>query len=131
MTSPKLLPTGHPDRALSAQEVIEPHYQTLVSSMKLCGMSEGEIAVAIEELAQAHLIAMMENRRTEARIAAVREEAGLEPILNDDLIFAQLERDEPPNNRRPLVTLIAVMLALIFAFNVGLYATVWLGRFDA
>ena len=60
----------------------------------------------------------------------MREEAGLEPILNDDLIFAQLERAEPLNNRRLLVAL-AVMLALIVAFNVGLYATVWLGRFDA
>ena len=68
MTSPKLLPTGHPDRATSAQEVIEPHYQTLVSRMKLHGMSEGEIAVAIKELAQAHLFTMLENRRTEPRI---------------------------------------------------------------
>lgn len=115
MTMPKLLPPGHPDRALSAQEVIEPHYQELVRRMKLRGMSEGEIAVAIEGLAQAHLMTLIENRATEAQIDDARAEAGLEPVyrgIDDDVLFQQLECAEPPKDLgalKALASFLAVM----------------------
>ena len=77
MTKPTLRPPGHPDRALSAQEEIEPLYQSLVRHMTLRGMSEGEIAVAMEGQAQAHLTTMVENRKRDARIDDAREEASI------------------------------------------------------
>lgn len=81
MTKPsRLLPPGHPDRIYSAEEVIEPYYQTLVIRMLAKGLSDEEIALAVESLAQAHLDTLAANRLAETEIVLARQEAGLEPI---------------------------------------------------
>ena len=80
MIRPRLLDFGHPDRPTSAEEMVEPAYQQLVARMVRGGLSEDEVALAIESLAQAHLETIAANAATDAEIAKVRHEAGLPPV---------------------------------------------------
>ena len=80
MTRPRLIEFGRPDRPVSAEEAIEPSYQQLVARMVRKGLSEDEVALAIESLAQAHLETIAANAATDAEIAKVRHEAGLPPL---------------------------------------------------
>lgn len=74
---PQLLPRGHPDRATSAEEVVEPYYQALVLRMLSKGLSDEETALAVESLAQAHLDMLRANDATELDIDHARRMAGM------------------------------------------------------
>jgi hypothetical protein len=71
---------GHPDRPISIQEALEPYYRQLVEDMEFHEISEEEVAVAFEALAQAHLSQMVERRNTEDAVDAARVSRGLPPV---------------------------------------------------
>ena len=79
MNRPRLVQPGHPDRSLSVEEVIEPGYQALVLRMMQKGMSEQEIVLAIESLAQAHLDTLSATVENEDAIDRALVEAGMKP----------------------------------------------------
>lgn len=60
---------------------MEPAYQALVLRMMTKGLSEQEIAVAVESLAQAHLDTLAANAETEAEIDKAQREAGLPDVV--------------------------------------------------
>lgn len=74
---PRLLPLGHPDRVMSAEEIIEPYYQALVLRMLSKGLSDEETALAVESSAHAHLDTLRATKMTDAEIARVRRLAGM------------------------------------------------------
>lgn len=57
-----LSPPGTADRPLSVQKAVEPGYNVLVRQMLSQDITEEEVAVAIERLAQAHIETIFKTR---------------------------------------------------------------------
>lgn len=58
----------HPDRHLSCQEAIEPAFQAMAEMAKQSGWSIMEVAAALVDLADNHILALAANAETEAEL---------------------------------------------------------------
>ena len=58
----------HPDRHLSCQEAIEPAFQAVAEMAEKSGWSATEIAAALVELADNHMLALAANAETDAKL---------------------------------------------------------------
>lgn len=58
----------HPDRHLSCQEAIEPAFQELAGIAESAGWSETEVAAALVDLADNHILALAANAETDAEL---------------------------------------------------------------
>lgn len=92
-------PAGHPDRALLAQESLQPAYDAMVSKMVAQGWAEKDVALAMVGLSEAHAMALESLDVTEAQLAWARAIGALPPIE------PQPERKLPPPY--PLATRLA------------------------
>lgn len=62
----------HPDRHLSCQEALEPGFQALAEMAEQSGWSADEIAAALVDLADNHMLARAANMETEQMIEEAR-----------------------------------------------------------
>lgn len=58
----------HPDRHLACQEAIEPSFQALADQAVETGWSSDEVAAALVDLADNHMLALAANTETDERI---------------------------------------------------------------
>lgn len=58
----------HPDRHLSCQEAIEPAFQAVAEMAERSGWDAAEVAAALVDLADNHMLALAANAETEAEL---------------------------------------------------------------
>ena len=83
-------PASHPDRALMAQESLQPAYDAMVSKMVARGWAEKDVALAMVGLSEAHAMGLESLDVTEAQLAWARAIGALPPIA------PRTERRLPP-----------------------------------
>lgn len=66
--APPVTGRGHPDRHLSCQEAIEPAFQELAENAESAGWSSDEVAAALVDLADNHMLALVANAETDRAI---------------------------------------------------------------
>lgn len=64
---------SHPDRHLACQEALEPAFQALAEAAEQSGWSGDEVAAALVDLADHHMLARAANAETEVQIGAARK----------------------------------------------------------
>ena len=69
---PPVLPADHPDRFIHSLERLEPSFAELEKAAVEAGWTPQEVALAFLDLAKNSLLALDENKRTEAAIAVAR-----------------------------------------------------------
>ena len=62
----------HPDRHLSCQEAIEPAFQAMAEMAERSGWSATEIAAALVDLADNHMLALAANAETQAELKRLK-----------------------------------------------------------
>lgn len=61
-------PEDHPDRHIECAFAIEPSFQSLEATAIAAGWTPDEVAIALMDLAKNSLLALAENRRTQASV---------------------------------------------------------------
>lgn len=74
-------PADHPDRALLAQESLQPAYDAMVSKMVARGWAEKDVALAMVGLSEAHAMGLESLDVTEAQLAWARAIGALPPVV--------------------------------------------------
>lgn len=64
----------HPDRHLSCQEALEPAFQAIAQAAEQSGWSGDEVAAALVDLADHHMLARAANAETDQQIRGAKHD---------------------------------------------------------